>query len=173
MRTTSASFASPRPTVRYGRVLSQVAVRSVDLKFLPIAAREHFDFGADGALVVGQSLEREAQPVVLIAAFIAQQHGGTVILRDQQIGGAVAIVVAGDDGARIFELNLVEANVGGDIFESIGAEIAEEAHFALAVFRFADRDEIDPAVVVVVDGGDAESRTQFVRAVEPVRKLLP
>ena len=54
-----------------------------------------------------------------------------------------------------FELNLVEADVGGDVFESVGAEIAEQADFALAFFRFADGDEVDPAVVVVVEGGDA------------------
>ncbi len=79
-----------------------------------------------------------------------------MILGDEQIGGAVAVVVAGDDGARIFELNLVEADVGGDVFEAVRTEIAEEPHFALAIGSFADSDEIDPAVVVVVDGGDAE-----------------
>ena len=78
-----------------------------------------------------------------------------MILRDEQIGCAVVVVVAGDDGARIFELNFVEADVGGDVFESVGTEIAEESDFALAVGSFADGDEIDPAVVVVVEGGDA------------------
>ena len=53
-------------------------------------------------------------------------------------------------------MNLVEADVGGDVFESVGTEIAEEPDLALAVFRFADGDEVDPAVVVVVEGGDAE-----------------
>ena len=80
-----------------------------------------------------------------------------MILRDQQIGGAVVVVVAGDDGAGIVELNLVEADIGGDVFKSVGAEIAEQPHFTLAVFRFANGDEIDPAVVVVVEGSDAES----------------
>ena len=138
-----------------GGILSEIAVRSVDLKLLPVAAGEDFDLGADGGFVVVQSLEREPQPVILIAAFVAQQHGRPVILRDEQVGGAVVVVVAGDDGARIFELNLVEANVGGDVFESVGPEIAEETDFALAVFRLADGDEVDPAVVVVVEGGDA------------------
>ncbi len=93
--------------------------------------------------------------MILVAAFVAQQHGGPVILRDEQIGRAVAVVVAGDDGARVFELNLVEADVGGDVFEAVRPEIAEEPHFALAIFRLADSDEVDPAVVVVVEGGDA------------------
>ena len=95
--------------------------------------------------------------MVLVAAFIAQQHGRAVILRDEQVGGAVAVVVAGDDGARIFELNLVEADVGGDVFETIRAEIAEEPDFTFTVGSFADRDQIDPAVVVVIEGGDAPS----------------
>ena len=139
-----------------GRVLSQVSVRPGNLKFLAIAARKHFHLGTDGALVVGQSLEREAQPVILIAAFIAQQHSRTVILRNQQVGRAVAIVIASDDGARVFELNFVETYFGGDVLETIGPEIAEEAHFALAFLRFADCDEVDPTVVVVIEGGDSE-----------------
>ncbi len=65
--------------------------------------------------------------MILVAAFVAQQDRRAVILRDEEIGGAIAVVVAGDEGARIFELNLVEADVGGDIFESVGAEVAEEA----------------------------------------------
>ena len=48
-----------------GRVLAEVSVGAGDLKLLPVAAGEHFDFGSDGALVVGQSLERKAQPVIL------------------------------------------------------------------------------------------------------------
>ena len=102
--------------------------------------------------------------MILIAAFIAQQHGWPVILRDEQVGRAVVVVVAGDDGARIFQLNLVEANVGGDIFESVWPKVAEQAHFAFAVFRLADGDEVDPAVVVVVEGGDAVG-------VHPIRDL--
>src|SRR3981081_486466 len=95
--------------------------------------------------------------MILIPAFVAQQHGWAVILRDEQVGRAVAVVIAGDDGARIFQLNFVETNVGGDVFESVGAEVAEEADFGLAGFGLAGGDEVDPAVVVVVEGGDAPS----------------
>src|SRR5580704_4323409 len=84
-----------------------------------------------------------------------QQYGRPVVLSDQQVDGAIVVVVSGDDGARIFELNLVQANIGGDVFEAIGPEIAEEFDLALALFRFTDRDEIDPAVVVVVEGSHA------------------
>ncbi len=116
----------------------------------------NFDLGADGRLVVVEPLEVQAQPVVLVAAFVAQQNRGAVVLRDEQIDGAIVVVVAGDDGARIFQLNFVEPDIGGDIFESVGAEVAEEPDLAFAVFGFADGDEVDPAVVVVVEGGDAE-----------------
>ena len=78
-----------------------------------------------------------------------------MILRDEQVSRAVVIVIAGDDGARILELDLVEADIGGHVFETVRAEIAEETDFAFAVFGFADSGEIDPAVVVVVDGGYA------------------
>ena len=79
-----------------------------------------------------------------------------MILRDEQIDGAVVVVVAGDDGARIFQINLVEADIGCDVFPSVRAKVAKEADFAFAVFGFADGYEVDPAVVVVVEGGDAE-----------------
>jgi len=46
-------------------------------------------------------------------------------------------------------------DIGSDVLESIRAEIAKQADFTLAVAGFADGDQIDPAVVVVVDGGDA------------------
>ena len=39
-----------------GRILPEISVRSGNLKLLPVAAGEHFHFGSDGALVVGQSL---------------------------------------------------------------------------------------------------------------------
>ena len=72
-----------------------------------------------------------------------------------------------------FELNLVEADVGGDVFESVGAEVAEEADFALAVFGFADGDEVDPAVVVVVEGGDAEGASPVGRGQVRRARSLP
>ena len=145
----------PEANGQVRRILSQIAGRSVDFKLLPNAIGKNFDLRADGALVIVQPLERQPQRVVLVAAFVAEQYGRPVILRDQKIDRAVVVVIAGDNGARLFELNLVESGFGGDIFESVRAEIAEEADFALAVFCLADGNEIDPAVVVVVDGGDA------------------
>ena len=138
-----------------GGVLAEVSVRSVNFELLAVAAREDLDLRSNGGLVVVESFERKLQPVVLGCAFVAQENRRAVVLGDKQVGGAVVVVVAGDNGARAFEMDLVEANVGGDVFESVGAEIAEEADFALAVFRFADGDQVDPAVVVVVERGDA------------------
>src|ERR1019366_939086 len=147
-------FRLPEPDGQVGRVLSEVTGRSVHFELLPQASGEDFNFCANGALVIVQALEREAQRVVLVATFVMEKHGGAAVLRDQKISGAVVVVIADNDGARLFELNLVEAGFGGDIFPSIGAEIAEETDFTFTVFRLADSDEIDPAVVVVVDGGD-------------------
>ena len=147
-------FRIAKPDHDVGGVLSQISVRPGNFKFLAIASSEHFHLGSDGAFVVGQPPEREPQPVILIATFIAQQHGRPMILCDEQISRAVAIVIASNDGAWLFELNLIETNVGSDVFETISAEIAEQAHLAFAFFRFADGDQIDPAVVVVVEGGD-------------------
>ena len=39
-----------------GGILSQIPVRSSDLKLLPVAAGENFNFGADGGFVVGNPL---------------------------------------------------------------------------------------------------------------------
>src|SRR5260370_15203535 len=80
-----------------------------------------------------------------------------MVLGDEQIGCAVAIVIAGNDGARIFELNLVEPNVGGDVFETGIAQIAEQLDLALMVFRLAYYRKITPAVIVIVKRGNAES----------------
>src|SRR4029077_13795040 len=106
-------------------------------------------------LVVVESFQVQTEPVVFVAAFVAQQHRGAVILCNEQIDSAIAVIVTSDDRPRVFELNLVEADVGGDIFESIGTEITEEAYFTLAVFGFADRHEIDPTVIVIVESGYA------------------
>ena len=135
--------------------MTEVSIRAGNLKLLSVPPGKDFDFCADRALVISESFQRQAQPVILIATFITQQNGWSVILRDQQIGRAIVVEISSNDGARLFELNLVETNVDGDVFETIRTEIAEQLDLALAIFRLADGDQIDPAVVVVVDGGYA------------------
>src|SRR3954451_1211876 len=78
-----------------------------------------------------------------------------MILRNEKIGGAVAVIVCSDNRAWIFEFNLVEANVGSDVFESVRPEIAIQADFALAISPLAYGDKINPSVVVVVECGHA------------------
>ena len=45
-----------------------------------------------------------------------------MVLSDEQIRRAIVVIVSGDDRARIFELNFVEAHVGSDIFPTIRAD---------------------------------------------------
>ena len=78
-----------------------------------------------------------------------------MILHDEKIRSTVIVKISGYDGSGILELNFVEAHICGDIFEAVGAEIAKQADFAFAVFGFTNSNEINPAVVVVVEGGDA------------------
>src|SRR6266496_2860597 len=145
------------------RVLPEISVGAVYFVFLANAVGENFDLGPDGALIAVQSLEREPHPVVLVAAFVLEQDGRAAVLGDEQVGGAVVVVVSGDDGARLFELDLVETNAGGDVFPSVGPQVAEQLYFAFAVFRLAHCDEVHPAVVVVVEGSDARRRSPIRR----------
>src|SRR6185437_10140535 len=78
-----------------------------------------------------------------------------MILRDEKISATVAVIVRGNDRSRILELNLVEADIGSDVFESIRPEIAKQADFTLAIGCFAYGDQINPAVVVIVEGSHA------------------
>ena len=109
--------------------------------------------------------------MVLVPTLISQQDNWPAILRDEQVGRTIAVVITGDDGPRLFESDLVEADVGGDIFESVWAEIAKQPHFALAIGGFANRNQVNPAVIVVIDGSDAPSREpSWSRAMQFVRR---
>ena len=55
-----------------------------------------------------------------------------------------------------FELNLIQANIGSNIFEAVRTEIAEQPDFAFAIFGFTHGNQINPSVVVVIKGGDTE-----------------
>src|SRR5215469_1824039 len=90
--------------------------------------------------------------MVFVAAFVFEQNGGAMVLSNDEVGSAVVVIVSGNDRARIFELNLVEADVGGDILPSVRPQVAEELYFALAIFRLARRDEVHPTVVIVIEG---------------------
>ena len=55
-----------------GGILAEISVRAVDFKFLAIPAGEDFDLRPDSGFIVVQSLEREAEPMILRRAFVAQ-----------------------------------------------------------------------------------------------------
>ena len=90
----------------------------------------------------------------MLRADVAQQDGRRVELGDDEIGRAVAVDLGGDEAARSVSLTRVEAERMADIFKSAVAAIAEDANLR-AGFGFDDGGEIDPAVVVDVDGGEA------------------
>ena len=89
--------------------------------------------------------------MVLVAALVAEKDRGSAVLGDEQVGRAVVVVVAGDDGARIFQADFVEADFRRDILEAVRAEIAEQAHFAFTFGRLPHCNEVNPAVIVVVE----------------------
>src|SRR4051794_19065310 len=66
-------FAEPDDDI--AGILDEVSIRAVDFEFLAIAAREDFNLRSDTGFVVVQSFEREAKPVILGRALVAQQHG--------------------------------------------------------------------------------------------------
>src|SRR5262249_10571050 len=96
----------------------------------------------------------EADEVILIGAVVGEENRRRVELRDDQVGGAVAVDVRGDEAARGVELKGVEAESRADVVEGAVAAIAQ--HTELRARGSVDEDnEIDPAVVIDVDGGDA------------------
>src|SRR5215472_7433061 len=93
--------------------------------------------------------------MVLATALVPDQNRGTAILGHKQVCGAVIIVVAGEDGAGVFQFELVQPNFRRDILEAIGAKITKQSHLAFALLGFTCRYQVDPAVVVIVDGVNA------------------
>ena len=75
--------------------------------------------------------------MILVATFIAQEHSRTVVLRDQQIGGAIVVIVGSQQPTRRFQMNLVEPDFSGYIREPFGTHIAKEPNFAAPVRCFA------------------------------------
>ena len=92
-----------------GRALAQITGASGDLELLRAAVREDFDLCADCRLVVGKAGEGETQRVVAVSADIVQHDGRSIQLRDDQVGGAIAVDIRRDDRARIVQLELVQA----------------------------------------------------------------
>ncbi len=134
--------------------LAEIAARAGDFPLLPEAAGEDLDLGADGGLVVGVALQRDEEGVVLVASVVAEEDGRAVESGDEQVGVAIAVSVEGDDGARSRRQGFGEGEFFAHVFEGAVAFVSEDAQFD-AFGGFDDGGEIDPAVVVNVDGRDA------------------
>ncbi len=59
-------------------------------------------------------------------------------------------------------MNLIQTNIGRDIFETVRTEITKEPDFTLAIGSFTYGDQVNPAVVVVIEG-------RYAPAANPVR----
>ena len=153
-RTTSAFFSFAKASENGGSVLSEIAGCALHFPLLIERACVDFHFCADGAFVVGERFEVDAHPVVLIRAFVFQEERCVAELRNDEIGVAVAGEIRDGDGARLREFDGIEMHFFGDVGPAFCAEIAEQAEFAAAA-GFAGGDEIEPAVVVVIDGGNS------------------
>ena len=124
---------------------------------MPTVGGEDLDLGADGGFVVGESGEVEVEGVVFFPADVLEPDGGGGGGGDEQVGCAVAVDIHGDEAARVGQgelVKFVQTEVAADVFESAVALVAEHTD-ACAVGGLDDDGEVDPTVVVEVDGGDA------------------
>src|SRR5713226_2105474 len=115
--TQDVHFAFSAEAGENGRgVLAQVAGGALDLPLLIKRPGVEFDFRADGALVVGESLEVDAHPVAGVAAFVAEDERRRAELSDDKISAAAAGEVGDRHGTRLLEFHGVEA----DVFRHVG-----------------------------------------------------
>ena len=134
------------------RALAEIAGSSGDLELLPHAIGKNFHLGADGRFVVGNPFHRDEQRVIPIAALIVQQHRVSARLGDDQIRGAIAIHVSGNQGARFYQLDLVQLHPRRHVLKACRAHIAQRAQLR-PMLRLDRRNQVEPAIVVDVDGG--------------------
>jgi len=137
-----------------GSILSEVTACTLHFPLLIERACVDLYFCADGRFVVGERFEVDAHPVVLMAAFVAQNDRRASELSDDEIGVAGAGEIGDRQGTRLRKFDGVQVDFFGDIRPAFCAEVAEEAEFA-AAFGFASGYEIEPAVVVIIDGGNS------------------
>ena len=82
-------------------VLPQIARRPRYFPFLIQRARVELDLRSDSVLVVIQRLQVNAHPVVLVAAFIAQNKGRATELRYRQVCVAISVDIRNRNCARL------------------------------------------------------------------------
>src|SRR5579864_6994722 len=111
---------------------------------------KHLPVDSDARLAVGASLKHQLHPAVLCPANILQKFWRQIILSDQQIHGAIACEVERDYAPRVAEHDFVESSFRGDVSKAVGTFIAQERYPAFAGKIFPYGNQIDPAVVVIV-----------------------
>src|SRR6185437_10237704 len=126
---------------------------SGDFELLPQAVGEDFNLGSDGGFVVGKAGEGDADGMIFVSADVGEDER-SVGLGDDQIRCAVVVYVGGDEGAGIFQRQLVGSDCCAYVLKSFFPHVAEDAQ--LRTFGGFDEDgEIDPSVIIYVDGGYA------------------
>ena len=134
--------------------LAQIACAAGDFELLPQAVGENLDLRSQAGLIVGQALQVDAQRVVLVAALVVQDDRIAAQLRNDEIGRQIVVEVSGDQRTRIVQLQLVQPERRADVFESLRAFVAQHAQLG-SLRGFDHRCQVDPSIVIEIDGGDA------------------
>src|SRR5438876_6015396 len=138
------------------RALRKISGAGNSFPFLLDSSGIDFNLCADGALVVVQSMEGQANPGVAVSAVISKQDRIAAILGDEQISVAVLVEIAGEQCPRMLQLDLVQAGRVGHIFKALRPAIAKQPNLA-ALFSFTDRGDVNPSVIVIIQSGQTKA----------------
>ncbi len=133
------------------RSLAEIAGGTCDLELLPDAIGEDLYLGADRRFVVGHALHRNQHRVISVAALVVQEQGVSVWLGDDQIRGAIAVHIGGNQGARLNQLYLVELHARGHVLKARRTQVPQCTQLR-PMRRFDRGHQVEPAIVVEVDG---------------------
>src|ERR1035438_9881123 len=130
----------------YAKGQGQIALRAITgpaANHIPLFARRAFDahYCADCAAVRFSSSQTHIQPVVLIAAIVAEQVCGAVVGADDYIEIAVVIVIGIRSSAGNNRTIEVRAHGGGHVFESpLPPASKQERGFLISPFGLDEND---------------------------------
>ena len=82
-----------QPNVKIERPLAQISRSPADFKFLPHRTGEDVDFRANGRFIVIGPAKRKFQPIIFVAAHVAQQHWRRAELRNEQPHRAITVKI--------------------------------------------------------------------------------
>ena len=165
MRNRSMPCASPRPTRICGGSLRLVARSTRQFPLLPQPVRKHLHLHAQRGLVVGKAGQVETHKVIFVCAHVAQKHRRSIFLRHDQIGRAVAIHIGGHQSPWRMQCNVVQAKRVAYVLKAAVAAIAKDAHVRSAL-RLHDRRQVDPAIVINIDGRQSPSAQRVLAAAD-------